>query len=159
MRTPRLIILVGGLIALAFVTAKIVAQESANYRLERITIAATADPVSSASYAMTVTFAQEGPVDSISRCNDSYLQSTGYWSVLGETPVPVFLRLDRNDANPALPDLMWTGSASEFTVYRSASPIEVVDPVNEVASTTLCAVTDVPPPAFIVYYLVLPTGN
>ena len=159
MRTPRLGAFVCALVFLAFVPAKVAAQESANYRMDRITIAATANSVSSAGYAMTVTFGQEGPVGSISRCNESFLQSTGYWSILGETPVPVFLLLDRNDADPALPDLMWTGSASQFTVYRSVLPNDVVQPMNEVLSTPLCGITDDPPPASIVYYLVLPTGN
>ena len=127
--------------------------------MERITIAASAGPVSSANFSTAVTFAQEVPVGSISRCNDGFLQSTGFWSVLGETPVPVFLFADKNDVEQTSVDLLWSGSSSEFTVYRSTFPDAVVDPLNEIVNTTLCATTDAPPPASIVFYLVQPTGN
>ena len=155
MPTPRIV----ALIVFAAVTVGILAQESTSYRMDRITLASTANSVSSASYAMTVTFAQEGPVGSSSRCNDSFLQSTGYWSILGETPVPVFLLIDKNDVDAELPDLIWTGSASEFTVYRSEMRDDVVDPMHDVITTPLCAATDASPPSPIAYYLVVPTGN
>ena len=141
------------------VAASASAQESTNFKLERLTLAATAGPATSANYATTITFAQEGPSGSLSRCNDGFLQSTGFWSVLGESAVPVRLMLGRNAADRTHPDLMWSGSSSEFTLYRATVPVSVIDPLNEFLVTSSCATTDTPPPAATTFYLVSPTGN
>ena len=142
-----------------FMATSTSAQESANFKLERMTLAATSGPATSANYATTITFAQEGPAGSLSRCNDGFLQSTGFWSVLGESPVPVRLTLGRNAADRTHPDLVWSGSSSEFTVYRATVPMSIIDPFNELVVTSLCATTDAPPPAATTFYLVSPTGN
>jgi hypothetical protein len=135
------------------------AQESANFKLERLTLAATPGAASSANYATTITLGQEGPSGSVSRCSGGFLLTTGFWSVLGETPVPVWLTLGRNAVDRTLPDLMWSGSSSEFTLYRATVPMSVIDPFNEFLVTSLCATTDTPPPASVTFYLVSPTGN
>jgi hypothetical protein len=142
-----------------FVVASTPAQESSNFKLERLTLAATSGPATSANYATTITFAQEGPSGSLSRCNDGFLQSTGFWSVLGESPVPARLMLGRNIVDRTHPDLMWSGSSSEFTLYRATVPMSLIDPLNEFLVTSSCATTDVPPPAATTFYLVSPTGN
>jgi hypothetical protein len=147
-----------GLLFLAFAPPMAQAQESASFRLDRITFAAGAGPVSSASYTTTITFAQEGPVGSISRCNDGFLQSTGFWSVLGETPVPVWLNVDKNAVDPTQVDLGWSGSSSQFSVYRAEFADSLLEPINLILTTSDCAVTDAPPPASITFYLVSPTG-
>ena len=100
-----------GLLLLACVVPLTQAQESASFRLDRITFAAGSGPVSSVNYITTITIAQEGPVGSVSRCNDGFLQSTGFWSVLGESPAPVWLNVDKNDVNPTHVDLGWRGSS------------------------------------------------
>ena len=135
------------------------AQSSATYSIDRLTIASSASPSSSTNYAIDVTLAQQGPVGAASRCNDSWLQSLGYWSLFGEMPVPVFLSVDKDSLDPTSPELSWTGSSSEFTVYRSTMVPGVLDPVNELLVTTACDAVDTPPPAAVTFYLIQPTGN
>jgi hypothetical protein len=135
------------------------AQSSASFVMDRVTVTSAAEPSASASFSMALTFAQEGPVGSISRCNDSFVQNTGFWSILGETPVPVILRVARDGSDPTLPALSWSGSSSEFTLYRAVMAQGVVDPLNSVLVTATCAAIDTPPPAAVVFYLVEPTGN
>ncbi len=132
------------------------AQESANYRMERVTIGAAAQRVSSSTFDMSATFAQQGPVGAASLCNQGFVQNTGFWSILGYSPAPVVLRAARSVVDPADVDLTWTGSASSFELYRSVFPNDVVDPPNLAAITAECGVTDSPPTVTIVYYLVVP---
>lgn len=135
------------------------AQSSTNFRMDRVTVTSGAETVSSLNYSIAITYAQEGPVGSISRCNDSFLQSTGFWSILGETPVPVQLHIGRDGTDRTLPALTWSGSSSEFTLYRATMPQGVVDPPNETLVTSSCAAVDTPPLASVVYYVVEATGN
>jgi hypothetical protein len=79
--------------------------------------------------------------------------------VLGESPVPVWLVLSRNAVDRTQPDLRWSGSSSEFTLYRATFPMSIIDPLNELLVTSLCATTDALPPAATTFYLVSPTGN
>jgi hypothetical protein len=147
-----------GLLFLAFASSMASAQESASFRLDRLTLAAGAGSVSSANYATTITTAQEGPVGSVSRCNDGFLQSTGFWSVLGESPVPVWLTVDKNGVDPTQVDLGWSGSSSLFDVYSAQFADSLAEPYNLLTTTPDCALTDAPPSAPITFYLVLPTG-
>jgi hypothetical protein len=146
------------LLVAAFAASTLHGQESASFRHERLTLASSAGPVSSASYVTTITFAQEGPVGSVSRCNSGFLQSTGFWSVLGESPVPVWLIVDKNGMDPTNVDLAWVGSSSLFTVYRSDVAESLIDPMNVLLTTPDCAVTDAPPESVVTFYLVRPTG-
>jgi hypothetical protein len=134
------------------------AQESASYRLDRITFTAGAGSVSSTNYATTITIAQEGPVGSISRCNDGFLQNTGFWSVLGESPAPVWLNVGKNGVDPSQVDLDWSGSSSQFSVFRAELAESLSEPYNLLITIPDCAMTDAPPAAAITFYLVLPTG-
>lgn len=142
----------------AFAASPLPGQESASFRHERLTLASSAGPVSSAGYVSTITFAQEGPVGSVSRCNNGFLQSTGFWSVLGESPVPVYLIVDKNGMDLTEVDLVWSGSSSLFTLYRGGVAESLIDPLNVLLTTPDCAVTDAPPASAITFYLVRPTG-
>lgn len=146
------------LISLAAAVPVASGQESASFRLDRITFISGAEPVSSANYTTTITIAQEGPVGSVSRCNDGFLQSTGFWSVLGEAPVPVWLNVDKNGIDPTHVDLGWSGSSSQFQVYRAGFADSLLEPYNLLTTTPDCALTDAPPSAPITFYLVRPTG-
>ena len=157
-RTGRATVRVVALLLSAFGFAAASAQQSASFRVDRVTLAAGAGPISSASYVTTITIAQEGPVGSVSRCNDGFLQSTGFWSVLGESPVPVWLLVDKDDSDPPEVELTWSGSSSLFTLYRSGVAESLIDPLNVLLTTPECAVTDAPPAAPITFYLVSPTG-
>jgi hypothetical protein len=147
-----------GLLFLASATPMASAQESASFRLDRITFTAAAEPVSSANYATTITIAQEGPVGSISRCNYGFLQSTGFWSILGESPAPVWLTVDKNGADPTQVDLGWSGSSSQFSLYRAESADSLAESYNLLTTTPDCALTDAPPSVPLTLYLVRPTG-
>jgi hypothetical protein len=142
----------------AFAVQPLLGQESTSFRHERLTLASSAGPLSSASYVTTITFAQEGPVGSVSRCNNGFFQSTGFWSVLGETPVPVWLIVDKNGVDPTQVDLAWSGSSSLFTLYRGVVAESLIDPLNILLTTPDCSVTDAPPASAITFYLVRPTG-
>jgi hypothetical protein len=135
-----------------------IAQESARYRLDRLTFAAGVGSVSSANYATTITIAQEGPVGSISRCNDGFLQNTGFWSVLGESPTPVWLTVDKNSLDLTQVDLDWSGSSSQFSIYRAELADSLSEPYNMLITTPDCTMTDAPPTVPITFYIVLPTG-
>jgi len=148
------------ILALVFAVAPTLqAQSSATYRMDRVTVASAAESSSSLNYSIAVTFAQEGPVGSLSRCNDGFLQSTGFWSVLGEVPVPVLLHVSRDTVDPKQPSLVWSGSSSEFTIYRATMAQGLVDPFNETLVTSDCQAVDAPPPAAVTFYVVQPTGN
>ena len=134
------------------------AQESASYVMDRVTMSAAAQRASSTNFDISVTFGQEGPVGSASLCNQGYVQNFGFWSVQGYSPVPLVLRATRNTADSSDVDLIWTGSASSFEVYRSTAPSGIIDPPNLAAVTPACSATDSPPTATIVYYLVVPAG-
>jgi hypothetical protein len=136
------------------------AQQSASYVMDRVTATASAHRLSSASFDLSVTVAQEGPVGSVSFCNGGFLQSTGFWSVLGEHPAPVKLRVAWSTSYGAEIELTWSGSAPSFDVYRSDAPESIVNGANLTATTTGCETTDTPPAEpSILYYLVVPGGG
>ncbi len=65
-------------IALLLIPCRADAQESSRHVMARLTISSTADVASSTTFDITATFSQEGPVGSVSVCNDGTFQSTGY---------------------------------------------------------------------------------
>mgnify|MGYP001825950872 CR=1 FL=1 len=150
-------ILLGGLL---LDPSTLKAQRSANYAMERVTVSASASHLESASFGLDVTLAQEGPVGSLSYCNVGYLQSTGFWSVLGEHPAPIVLEVNRNELVPEGVDLAWTGSAALFDVYRAELPSSVADLPNLMTTTKDCVMGDIPPlEPDVLYYLVVPAEN
>ena len=72
--------------------------------------------------------------------------------------MPVWLNVDKNDVDPTQVDLGWSGSSSQFSLYRAAFAASLVEPYNLLMTTSDCAVTDAPPSAPITFYLVRPTG-
>ena len=132
-------------------------QESASYVMNRVTVSSTADFVFSPSFEMAVTFAQEGPVGSVSVCNDGAFQSTGFWSIVGDPPASIVL--DVFPDPPGSVDLAWTGSAQLFEILRGELADTVPAPANSLATTSLCAASDTPPGGVIFYYLVVSAGN
>jgi hypothetical protein len=128
--------------------------------MDRVTVSATASHAASARFDLAVTFGQEVPVGGASLCNVGFLQTLGFWSVLGPQDAPIQLQVNHGATDPAEVELLWTGSSDSFTVYRSDLPENVVGPPNVALVTPVCAATDAPPVEVdIVYYLVLPTGG
>ena len=133
------------------------AQESASFVMGRVTFAATGAVAASPNFDMRVTLGQAVPVGAVSRCNDGYHQSAGFWSILGDQPVPTLLLLAKDPANPGGVILSWTGSASQFDLYRSISAGSVLDPGNFFGSVFDCTTADLPPVSPRVYYRVVPS--
>ncbi|HKQ98818.1 MAG TPA: hypothetical protein VJV75_13150 [Candidatus Polarisedimenticolia bacterium] len=118
------------------------AQESPSFILHRLSIAAASQTIGSAHFETTLTVSQESPVGAASICNTSLTNSLGFWSVLGDLPVPVILTLRRNAVDPQAIDLTWTGNAPTFQVYRDYTPQNVVSLANLERTTALCSATD-----------------
>ena len=131
------------------------AQESASFRLDRLTIAGASQTIASNGFVTTVTVGQESIAGAASICNVSLTTGLGFWSVRGELPVPVILTVARNPIDPQAIDLNWTGNTPTFQVYRDYTPENLVSLENLERVTAACSATD--PLAFqsnIIYYAV-----
>jgi len=148
------------LLACGSASSPLVAQESASFVAERLTLVVTGDSASSSNFDTVVTFAQEGPVGSVSICNDGMLPTSGFWSIRGGTFVPIFLEASRNPADPEQVDLMWSGAVPLFDVYRAEEPEDVAIPMHLLLTTSSCSLSDVPPGGSdIFYYLISPSAG
>jgi len=134
------------------------AQESDHFVMTRVTLAATGAVASSSTFDMRVSLGQAVPVGAVSRCNDGYHQSAGFWSVLGDQPVPTLLLVGRDPANPGGVILNWTGSAAQFDLYRSNTAPTLLDPGSFTRSILGCTTADLPPVTPRIYYQVVPSG-
>jgi hypothetical protein len=71
--------------------------------------------------------------------------SLGFWSFKAPTGVPVFLTVDKipSGGNGQYNvELTWTGRSTLFELFRSTSPIALVEPGNSWRTTNLCGETD-----------------
>ena len=134
------------------------AQESPNFRIERITVASGTATVTSANFDNSIVIAPAGPSGAGSRCNVGSQNSLGFWSILGDVPVPIRLELRPGATVPEDVTLSWTGAAGEFQVFRAFAPDDVTNLNNLLAETPQCAAQDTTATAAsIVYYQVIPT--
>ena len=134
-----------------------VAQESSTFVMERISVAVGATKSTSASFENTAVVAQESPSGANSFCNTGFVNSLGYWSVLGDLPVPIRLTVGINELDPGSLDLSWTGVDDVFQVYRAFTPEDILNPANLYQETMVCAAMD--NNAFqsdIIFYKVVP---
>ncbi len=131
------------------------AQESANYSMDRISIAAVGSTTSSATFATTVVIGEDSPEGASSYCNSGFVNSVGFWSVLGDLPVPIVLAVDKAQGNPQGVELTWSGTNNLFQVFRSISPMDVLDLANLDVETASCSSND-SQSAAIVFYKVVP---
>jgi len=120
----------------------VVAQQSAHYSMERVTVAAVADTASSTHFTTTVVIGQESPAGASSFCNAGFRSSMGFWSILGDLPVPIVLQLGKQAGDPSTIDLIWSGADSSFAVYRSADAATVLNPENLFLEVPVCQATD-----------------
>ena len=97
---------------------------------------------------------------SVSTCNDGFFQSTGFWTVLGNRSVPIYLSVIQVAGSPEEVGLSWSGSADSFDVYRSENRDDVLDPIHLEQSLTACFTSDAPPVVpGVFYYLVVEAGD
>ena len=135
-------------------------QESDSFVMERVTFGSTADRASSTSFEMVASAGQEGPIGSVSVCNNGPLQTAGFWSMLGDTRVPILLDVSLDPLDPSTVTLRWSGSAGVFEVFRAGAPHTVPTPANSLILTPSCAASDTPPDgSSITYYLVVPAES
>jgi len=139
-------------------TRPVRAQESVNFVMGRVTLAATGAVVSSPTFDMRITFGQAVPVGAVSRCNDGYHQTAGFWSVLGDQPAPTLLMVATDGGTPGGVILNWSGSAAQFDLYRSTTASTILDPASYERSVFGCTTADLPPVTPRIYYQVVPTG-
>ncbi len=113
------------------------AQESPNYTIRRVSITVVAETSTSPSYRNTTTAAPV--IGSTGVCPSGVASALGFWSLLGPREVPIVLNLSKNGQDPFL---AWSGQVDEFTVYRSNSPFDLMNPGNVLVTTTSCEATD-----------------
>lgn len=143
-----------GVIALLSVSATAQAYES-----KRVTVTGLADGLTSANYRMSVTSVPIGGAMSV--CPNGSATSLGFWSILGPMAVPIRLTMDKNGINQLDIDLAWTGRASQFQIYRSSSPVDLVSAGNLYYETGQCNDTDQnATESDVLYYkVIVPTAN
>ena len=129
--------------------------EPVTYVMTRMTTAAGAATMASTGYQTTLLVAQASPQGACSACNSGSIDSFGFWSALGDLPVPIILRVQRNGTDPDAIDLTWTGSDSDFQVCRDVTPQDVC--AHPYAFTSDCHYTDPGATAAdAVYYSIIP---
>ncbi len=116
------------------------AAQSVTYVSDRTTAVAGAATMTSSGYESTVLVAQQSPTGAASACNAGNISSFGFWSTLGDLPLPIVLRVQRNPTDPGAIDLTWTGADSEFQVCRDISPASVC--ATPFAFSFVCQFTD-----------------
>ena len=136
------------------------AQQSTNFSMDRISVAAVGTTASSTNFETTVVAGQDSPSGASSSCNLGFTNSLGFWSVLGDLPVPIELHLDKNDSDPSVVELSWSGADDVFYLLRSDSPVNLVEnppEENLYLETLLCdAIDDQASASDLLFYLVVP---
>lgn len=137
------------------------AQQSASYVSERVALSAAAGSAASGSFTTTVTVAQQGPSGAASLCNDGWLVSVGFFSILGASPVPIVLRAERDPIDPGTVQLEWSGAVAQFDLYRvTADAAGIGDPANLDRTLSLCTAADTnAAEADLVFYRVVAGGT
>jgi hypothetical protein len=116
--------------------------ESSSFIMERVSLSAAGQTVASTDYETTIVFGQNSPSGAASNCNSGYVSSFGFWSALGDLPVPIQLRVAKDSTDESTVDLSWTGSDDVFQVFRSFTPHDVLDPANLDLEISECSASD-----------------
>ena len=132
------------------------AQSSSNYSMDRVAFSSAGSSTASPTYSTTVVIGDDSPGGASSFCNSGFVNSVGFWSVLGDLPVPISLQVDKGLAGPDSVSLAWSGNEASFRLYRSSSPVNVLDPGNLTLETMECAGDDTSSGG-LVFYKVVPT--
>lgn len=149
-----LVIGAGALLWLAAMAAG--AQESPNYRMERISVIAGGSAAASPNYTMRAVIGQESPDGSASTCSSGRVGGFGFWSVLGPGPAPIILTVTANPTDPQNVQLSWSGVEPLFHVHRDSLPDDLLDPRNLHGETAACGMAiDESASGDIVYYRVV----
>ena len=132
------------------------AQESQNYRMDRLTIVAGGTTAASQSYTLRAVFGQETPDGAASACGVGTVSGFGFWSVLGARTAPIVLMVSPGASDPQDVQLSWSGVEALFQVYRDSAPDGLLDPQNLHGETAACGLAvDEMASGDIVYYRVV----
>ena len=123
-----------------FLGGGVFAQESGSFKMKRLTISMVGQRSESLSFKNTVTASETAGSSGV--CPSGTTSTTGFFSLRGTGAVPILLRATHNAIEPQDIDLTWTGQATQFTLYRSTSPENIVAPENLFSSTLVCGETD-----------------
>ena len=73
----------------------------------------------------------------------------------GAREVPIVLRLGKSQPDGTVVELSWSGQASNFELFRAATPVHVTAPANLIAEVKACTESDSDPLPFdLVFYKV-----
>ena len=136
-------------------TIPVLGQQSANFSMDRISVTAGGNTAASANFETTVVIGQDSPSGASSFCNSGFINTAGFWSVLGDAPVSIVLAVGKDAANPNQVELSWSGANPVFHLYSSTLPTDVLDPLNLTLATATCSASD-SPLAALVFYKVVP---
>jgi len=125
--------------------------------MERVTASASASYADSASFETRVVVSQEGPSGSMAAmCGEGWINTAGFFSVLGNGAVPIWLTVERTSLDPLEVGLSWTGADDAFEVRRSFDPDTIHDPGGLLETVSVCATADpLPTASDLIYYLVV----
>jgi hypothetical protein len=104
--------------ALVCTAASAEVSQSANFRLTPLTVNEGGETSTSASFVMKSSVGQESTVGTSASLD--FILEAGFWSFLGTRLAPVYLWVNKSVADPAHPELSWSGDPAPFKIYRSA---------------------------------------
>lgn len=130
------------------------AQQSERFKMKRLSITTVAEESVSSRFKTTVTASDV--TGSAGVCPSGITTTAGFLALEGTGGVPIVLTADVNEAVLDDVDLDWTGQASQFSVYRSTSPANIIAPENLFGITMACGDTDSNAVGFnVLYYKVI----
>ena len=144
-----------GLLLAALAAGAAAAQQSETFSMERVTVTNAASPVGSSGYKGSLLLSQGTPAGAASFCNNGFVASFGYWSVMGDLPVPIVLRFERDPIRSHATRLKWTGADDEFQIYRSTDPQDVISAPHLNAEVATCEMGDADVPAALFFYKIV----
>ncbi len=133
----------------------LVGQQSPNFSMDRISVVATSNASASVNFETAVVIGQDSPSGASSFCSEGFVNSTGFWSVLGDLPVPTILEVGKDSADQNVAELSWSGTEDVFQLYSSNLSTNIFDPANLTIETATCSAED-SQSAALIFYSVIP---
>jgi len=128
---------------------------SPSYVLHQSATSAGGAPISSTSYVLGSSAAQDSTVGTSS--SPSFVLQSGFWSFAGSGLVPVLLTVTQNPVDPTHVDLAWSGNNPPYLVYQATDCASVTSFYFDTTATN--DYPDVAPPAAsLVCYQVFATA-
>lgn len=137
----RIIVLKALVVVACLSNAAAADPESTSYRSKSLSPTAFADKLTSLNYQLDVCAVTVAGTTGV--CPFGLKSTLGFWSLLGNMmDVPISLMAYKNAGDPSHVDLEWSGQSTAFRIYRSTSPIFVMQASNLLRETSQCTDTD-----------------